>query len=100
VNPRPSTELLNRFYGSRIYECHKMRQSASADRQAQSLPNSIAEQAPYSTIKRLLDVGCGGGYSLAHAAKDGWMAMGFDVGEAAIETCRDNQHVATNRFQD
>ena len=28
------------------------------------------------------------------------MAMGFDVGEAAIETCRSNQLVATNRFSD
>lgn len=100
VNPRPSTELLNRFYGSHIYECHKMRQSASADREAQSLLNSIAEHAPYSASKRLLDFGCGGGYFLAHAAKAGWMALGFDVGEAAIETCRNNQLIATNRFQD
>lgn len=100
VNPRPSTELLNRFYGSRIYDCHKMNQSSEADRHAQALLNSIAGQGPYSSDKRLLDFGCGGGYFLAHAAKAGWTATGFDIGEAAIETCHRNQLVATSQFTD
>jgi SAM-dependent methyltransferase len=77
-----------------------MNQSATADRKAQSLLNCIAQQGPYSARKRLLDFGCGGGYFLAHAVCAGWSAMGFDVGEAALETCRAHQLVATGQFSD
>jgi SAM-dependent methyltransferase len=77
-----------------------MNQSASANRNAHSLLNSVAALGPYSTRKRLLDFGCGGGYFLAHAVHAGWSAIGFDVGEAAIETCRSRQLVVTSQFSD
>jgi SAM-dependent methyltransferase len=100
TNPRPSTELLRLFYGSTIYDCHKMNRSASADKKAQSLLAAITRQGTYSNRKRLLDFGCGGGYFLRHAANSGWSAIGFDVGEAAIETCHTNQLQATSQFAD
>jgi SAM-dependent methyltransferase len=100
TNPRPSTQLLDQFYGSRIYDCHRMDQSAAADRNAQALLGFIAQHGPFSASKRLLDFGCGGGYFLAHAANAGWSAKGFDVGDAAIETCRANNLTVTNQISD
>ena len=100
TNPRPSTQLLESFYGSRIYDCHKMNRSASADRNAQALLDFIARNGAYSANKRLLDFGCGGGYFLAHAVRAGWSATGFDVGDAAIETCRANNLEITSQFSD
>jgi hypothetical protein len=32
INLRHATQLLSRFYGNRIYDCHKMKGSATADR--------------------------------------------------------------------
>jgi 2-polyprenyl-3-methyl-5-hydroxy-6-metoxy-1,4-benzoquinol methylase len=77
-----------------------MNQSASANQKAQSLLSFIARQGPYSPRKRLLDFGCGGGYFLRYAVNAGWSAMGFDVGKAAIETCRTNQLLATSQLSD
>ena len=100
INPRPSPSLLEQFYGSRIYDCHQMNRSDEASRNACSLLEFIARQGPYSQERRLLDFGCGGGYLLAHALKAGWSALGFDVGEMAIQTCRNNQIPVTNQLAD
>ena len=100
TNPRPSHELLSSFYGSRTYDCHNMRNSALAARAARSLLDFIERQGPFSTRKRLLDFGCGGGHFLANAEEAGWSAIGFDIGKSAIETCRSHQIAVTSEFSD
>ena len=99
LNPRPATALLDKFYGSRIYDCHQMNRSAAADKKASWLLDLISSQGPYSPQKRFLDFGCGGGYLLRHAQQVGWDATGFDIGEVAIETCRSHQLPVTNSIE-
>jgi SAM-dependent methyltransferase len=100
TRPRPSTQLLNYFYASDTYSCHKPNTSAEADRIASVQLKLIASHGPYSPAKRFLDFGCGGGFLLRHALRDGWSAMGFDVGKEAIKNCRDIQLPVTDTIAD
>jgi SAM-dependent methyltransferase len=100
TNPRPSSQLLRAFYASDAYECHQPNDSTEADRKARWLLDLIAEQVPYSPERRFLDFGCGGGFLLRHALTMGWCAVGFDVGEQAIQNCRKNQLPVTNSMAD
>ena len=43
----------------------------------------------YRKTNRILDVGCGVGYFLQHAAKKGWQVYGTEFTDAAIESCRE-----------
>jgi SAM-dependent methyltransferase len=97
-NPRPASALLESFYGSQSYNCHRMNRSPDRGRKAHSLLDLISRYGPYGPLKRFLDFGCGGGYLLDHALNAGWSALGFDVGEAALENCRRNNLPVTNQF--
>jgi SAM-dependent methyltransferase len=100
LNPRPAPGLLDSFYGGKAYDCHRMNRSGIANRKAEWLLNLVSRYGPYSPQKRFLDFGCGGGYLIRHALDAGWAALGFDVGEAALETCRAHGLPVTNRFGD
>jgi 2-polyprenyl-3-methyl-5-hydroxy-6-metoxy-1,4-benzoquinol methylase len=88
VNPRPHPELLASFYTGNAYACHSTNMSDAALRQADQQLGLIERHGPFSTERRLLDFGCGGGHLLLRARERGWDAVGFDTGPRALETCR------------
>jgi 2-polyprenyl-3-methyl-5-hydroxy-6-metoxy-1,4-benzoquinol methylase len=88
VNPRPSRAHLDRFYGGQEYDCHRATSATDIPDRARFLLDRIAQYVPRAPRCKLLDFGCGSGYLLKHASAAGWDAVGFDIGAAAIESCR------------
>jgi 2-polyprenyl-3-methyl-5-hydroxy-6-metoxy-1,4-benzoquinol methylase len=92
VNPRPTTALLNTFYDSDSYVCH--RPGSGNLRTAQFLLECVARHGPYQG-KRLLDYGCGGGFLLRAAGDNEWNAIGYDIGRRALAECHAQGLTAT-----
>ena len=86
VNPRPSTEALNSFYSSDTYECHDPDFSPSKTGVAEYMFGVLKH---FNADGRVLDFGCGGGFFLSFLRDQGWSAVGYDVGQAALQTCRE-----------
>lgn len=86
VNPRPSSALLSEFYRSEHYVCHRLDDPDSMRAKAEYLLTRIEHHQPERGL--LLDFGCGSGWLLAQARERGWRAMGYDVGQSALEHCR------------
>jgi 2-polyprenyl-3-methyl-5-hydroxy-6-metoxy-1,4-benzoquinol methylase len=84
VNPRPAPVLLNAFYESEDYVCHSPQ--AGSTKTAEFLLQCVDRHGPYEG-RRFLDFGCGGGFLLQAAHKEGWSACGYDVGRRAQESC-------------
>lgn len=85
VNPRPSDALLGEFYGGMNYTCHDPHATDTVDSRALHALEFMGRQV---AGRRLLDFGCGAGVFLRCAVAQGWDATGYDVGGAAIESCR------------
>ena len=88
VNPRPAPDLLARFYTSPGYVCHAADGSELAARKALARLGELGRLAPPRPGARLLDYGCGGGALLRVAREAGWNAIGYDIGGAALASCR------------
>jgi SAM-dependent methyltransferase len=95
VNPRPTRELLNDFYGSENYVCHSP--DAGGDKTAQFLLERVASYTQ-SLTKRFLDFGCGGGFLLRAALDAGWRASGYDIGKRALASCKAQRLNVTNNL--
>jgi 2-polyprenyl-3-methyl-5-hydroxy-6-metoxy-1,4-benzoquinol methylase len=85
VNPRPTIAILNSFYNSNNYACH--RSGAGDMRTAQFLLECVAHHGPYQG-RTFLDFGCGGGFLLRAASEENWTAVGYDIGQRALDECR------------
>jgi SAM-dependent methyltransferase len=89
TNPRPHSQLLDRFYSGTTYSCHKPNTSSEASKKAAFLLSLLGKpRSINNSEKRLLDFGCGGGFLLRCARDAGWDASGFDVGKEAVNACR------------
>jgi SAM-dependent methyltransferase len=89
TNPRPHSQLLDRFYSGNTYSCHKPNTSTETSKKAAFLLSLLDKPKPISNPgKRLLDFGCGGGFLLRCARDAGWDASGFDVGKEAVNACK------------
>lgn len=87
VNPRPSSGLLNAFYKSERYVCHKLDDPESMLAKADYVLGRLEHHQPGKGV--LLDFGCGSGWLIDRAKQRGWDAVGFDVGDSALTHCRD-----------
>lgn len=87
VNPRPSSRLLSEFYRSDRYVCHRLDDPASMLKKADHLLDRLDSSAAPNPV--LLDYGCGSGWLVARARERGWNAVGFDVGQSALQHCRE-----------
>ena len=92
VNPRPSEALLGEFYGGPDYAPHDELATDTLDSRTDRV---LAIAAEHTAGRRLLDFGCGAGVLLRGAARAGWHATGYDVGPAAIASCRRQGLTAT-----
>ena len=88
VNPRPSEELLGRWYGGDEYTCHNPDNEHGTSAKAEAQLGIVEHFVPRASGDRFLDYGCGGGYLLSNANDRGWRAQGFDIGDAALANCR------------
>jgi SAM-dependent methyltransferase len=101
TNPRPSQELLERFYQGATYCCHEPAPGADADtNKMKRLVTLLAEWAPRRQPIRLLDFGCGAGDFLAHAAGSGWDVTGYEPGRRGRENCRARGLNVVGRLED
>lgn len=98
VNPRPARALLGAFYGSESYDCHDVNDTAGTQRKAEFLLDLIQSQKP--DARRILDFGCGGGLLLRRALQRKLEAVGYDVGDHAMRTCRAQGLQVTDRLED
>lgn len=87
VNPRPNERLLDAFYKSERYVCHKASDPESLRAKAAYVLGRIEHYQPGKGT--LLDFGCGSGWLIAAAQERGWEAVGFDVGDSALKHCRE-----------
>lgn len=85
VNPRPTETLLGRFYGGSTYDCHDPATTDTIDARARHILGFLGDLVPG---QRILDFGCGAGVFLRCAKAAGWDATGYDLGDAAIASCR------------
>ncbi len=97
TNPRPNQEHISQYYESKNYISH---QDASSN-----LTNVVYKLVRKITLKqkvgwinefpktkgRLLDFGCGTGYFLKAAEKDGWKVTGFEPNPTASAIARNKQ---------
>jgi SAM-dependent methyltransferase len=87
VNPRPSSELLARFYSGMDYDCHAANDNDSTRSKAEFVLAAIEAHTPAG--RRLLDFGTGGGWLLRRAKERSWFAVGYDVGARSVRVCRE-----------
>lgn len=89
VNPRlEQSELWNR-YGEEYFREQYLPAYASVDIQAR-YRSVINRLRPYRKTGHLLDVGCGVGFFLSEAKRDGWSAQGTEIAEYAARYGREN----------
>lgn len=80
VNPQPSAEELNAFYDA-AYEAYDERHAAEADDETVIVKAKAAgnlDGIPLPEGKRVLDLGCGGGYFLNLCRQLGAMVQGIE----------------------
>ncbi len=101
VNPRPNQALLNVFYSGAKYSPHQHIQCGLVQQKsAEFVLSVLAKHVDFCRGRKLLDWGCGGGFFLKSAARSGWDATGFDVSTEALEACRKQDLIVTNRVDD
>ncbi|HLG04022.1 MAG TPA: class I SAM-dependent methyltransferase [Bacteroidia bacterium] len=49
----------------------------------------LRQQEPYRKLNRILDIGCGDGYFLETAKKNGWEVYGIEFTDDAVRVCRE-----------
>lgn len=89
INPRPCSDLLNAFYSGDTYECHDADFSPSKTGVAEYIFGALKHFCGNKQEGRVLDFGCGGGFLLSFLRDQGWSAIGYDVGPAALQSCRE-----------
>jgi len=93
-NPRMSDEALDWFYGSDFYGnlYGRIERKATTEfilSEAEGRPKKryefIKKYIDYGKVKSVLEIGCGGGWSLYQFFKDGKKVVGYDYGPALVE---------------
>lgn len=79
VFPRPSQQELDAFYlGGQYYDKADAEQDRLLREALQRVRRLDRLCARYGLARRLLDVGCAGGYFIKQAVKEGWQTIGVD----------------------
>ena len=92
TNPRPSVEAIGKYYASDAYISHSNTNKGLTNKAYQIVRSITLKQKvdlinKYVPAKgRLLDYGCGTGYFLAAAQKNGWEVEGYEPNETARHT--------------
>ncbi|MEZ4354566.1 MAG: class I SAM-dependent methyltransferase [Myxococcota bacterium] len=95
LQPRPTPEALATYYREAFYQ--QDHASYLSDKQAQrdywdaiwSIRRELMEAVLAPTARRLLDVGCGGGFLLDHFRTHGWSVTGIEPSPSAVAWARD-----------
>ncbi len=99
TNPRPSQWLPDLFYRGETYSPHDPDFSLEARKKAEFLLSQFEKHVWSSSERKLLDFGCGGGFLLKRPAASGWDAIGFDIGDRALASCRQQGLRVTDQIE-
>ena len=95
VWPRPTPESLRTLYGEKFYEDDKPAYLAEVERDRSywdatwSMRRMLMEDALPPARRRILDVGCSGGFLLDHFRSHGWLGTGIEPSAHAAQWGRD-----------
>jgi 2-polyprenyl-3-methyl-5-hydroxy-6-metoxy-1,4-benzoquinol methylase len=95
VWPRPDPSTLRELYREHFYQEDKASYLAQLERDREdlhalwSLRRRSLEERLAAGHRRLLDVGCGGGFLLDHFRAHGWQVSGIEPSPVAVEFARE-----------
>jgi 2-polyprenyl-3-methyl-5-hydroxy-6-metoxy-1,4-benzoquinol methylase len=95
TNPRPTKEELGKYYESDRYLSHQSKQKSLFGTLYEWARNKALQQKlkwveEYAGKDKLLDYGCGAGYFMKYAEKQGWKAYGVEPNEKARALAKGN----------
>ena len=96
VWPRPSPESLRTLYEENFYEEDKSNYLSDVERDRAfwdatwSMRRTLLEDALPASRRRILDVGCSGGFLLDHFQQHGWTGVGIEPSPRATRWARDH----------
>ena len=96
VWPRPSPESLRALYEESFYEQDKSNYLSEVERDRAfwdatwSMRRTLIEDALPASRRRLLDVGCSGGFLLDHFQQHGWAGVGIEPSPMATRWAREH----------
>ena len=82
INPRLTKEVEEEGYKKHYYESQKP--SYWYDRRIDIFERALNEINKFSNKGRLIDIGCGMGYFMDLARKNGWEVKGVEISESAV----------------
>jgi SAM-dependent methyltransferase len=98
MNPRPTPQLLARFYNDlpirKFFFEHILLDFAEADQTSFFMRRlSRLEQLHQGDRRRLLDVGCAAGYFVLLAQQQGWQGVGLELNEAYVAYAKEKRNL-------
>ena len=98
VNPRPSEKDLMPFYNENFFKGKVKFPERWAKNYCEGVTSYIGRSKKtlkkighYKKSGKLLDIGCGLGYLIEQAGKEGWEAMGLEISDYAVKVCLDKK---------
>lgn len=94
VTPLPTQKKLDKIYKNSNYETGFFYEGLIRSDARRTLNN--LKKLEFKT-KNLLDVGCGAGFFLDEARKEGWTTTGLDISTEAVDYAVNNLHLEVKR---
>ena len=98
VNPRPSEKDLMPFYNENFFKGKVKFPERWTKNYCEGITSYIGRSKKtlkkighYKKSGKLLDIGCGLGYLIEQAGKEGWEAMGLEISDYAVKVCLDKK---------
>jgi len=88
VSPRLTDEAMDEYWRSYMERDYRLHWEQLQAEQLPTIMHDLDLLESYGAPGRLLDVGCGGGFFMKHAAERGWQPVGVDVSRLACDLVR------------
>ena len=97
ISPRPGFEIESRFYEKEYFERANLVECR--EHRLDLFRRSLRMLAPRTQKRRILDAGCGAGFFLEMAEKQGWDAKGIDLSKEAVQFACEKLHLDVIRTE-